>query len=365
MPRKTRETLVALERLTDPLAVQERVVEALTQLLPGAQLELMRTSTAPDGTLAKARTVDVDLARAAASRGVLLRHQIDELDGPTRDAFARLDVDLVVPAMAGPVLYGVLCVQYRGITREAVTQARRFADLLALKLETHRLYGELETHKRLASLGTLTAALAHDLRTPLSTIRLNLQMLRHHAPALGDDAECLQMALEGVDRLNAEIETLLDFSRPLELDVESVHPKALLGETAYQVAGRLVGKGVALRTELPEGLPPIRGDLPRLVRVFANLVDNAVQASRPGSEVTMCATAKHDVVEVSVRDQGRGIAPEDLRRIFDPFFTRNADGTGLGLAITRKIVQAHRGRIRVESKLGRGTVFTVDLPRAS
>jgi signal transduction histidine kinase len=362
LPRRTRETLVALDQLTDPLAVQERVVEALTNLVPGAQLELFRARTAPDGAVEKAREAKTLLVQAAARHGALVGHQMDELTEDERAAFVEIGVDLIVPVQAGPVLYGLLAVRASGLDRAGIAQARRFADLLALKLETHRLYSELETQKRLASLGTLTAALAHDLRNPLSAIRLNLQMLGHHRGMLGADAECIDLALGEVDRLNAELETLLDFSRPVTLDADAFAPQVLAAEATHQVAGRFAERGVVLRTEAAESLPMLRGDVRRLARVLANLLDNASAASKPGSTVVLRIVGGGDRIRLSVEDRGSGIAEEDLPRLFDPFFTRRVDGTGLGLAIARKIVRAHRGQLTVKSTLGRGSTFTVELP---
>jgi two-component system sensor histidine kinase HydH len=364
LPRRTRETLIALDQLTDPLAVQERVVEALTNLLPGAQLELFRARTAPDGTLEKAREAKTVLVQAASRHGALVGHQMDELTDEERRAFAEIGADVLVPVQAGPVLYGVLSVK-AAVDRSGIVQARRFADLLALKLETHRLYSELETQKRLASLGTLTAALAHDLRNPLSAIKLNLQMLGHRREALADDAECVDMALDQVDVLNLELETLLDFSRPVTLDADAFAPQTLAAEATHQIAGRFAERGVTLRTDAPANLPMMRGDVRRLSRVLANLLDNASAASQTGSAVVLRIATAGDRIRFSVEDRGSGIAEEDLPRLFDPFFTRRVDGTGLGLAIARKIVRAHRGQLTVTSTVGRGSTFVVELPLGS
>ena len=363
IPSGPRETLVALDRLTDPLAVQERVVEALTELLPGAKLELLRARIAPPGTLTGAREVPTPLALAAVQRGWLLGHQIDELSQDSRIAFAELGGALIVPVRCGPAVFGVLRLDNLRVDRGVVMQARRFADLLGYKLETHRLYAELETHRRLASLGTLATALAHDLRTPLSAIRMNIQMLQMRRDVLGDDAECLEIALVEVDRLNAQISTLLDFARPMDLDVGELDLGSQVAEAVARVSVHADAARVELRMEVDADLPRLPGDPSRFSRVLVNLIDNAVQASPKGAEVRVHAFATSEVVDIVVRDRGRGIASEDLPRIFDPFFTTRADGTGLGLAICRKIVQAHGGQILVSSEPGSGTELRVRLPR--
>jgi signal transduction histidine kinase len=358
-----RQTLLALERLTDPLAVQERVVEALGELLPGAKLELLRARIAPQGVLSGAREVSTPLVLASVRRGWLAGHQIDELDHESRVAFAELGAALVIPVRCGPTVFGALLLDNLRIDRNVVMQARRFADLLGFKLETHRLYGELETHRRLASLGTLAAALAHDIRTPLSAIRMNVQMLQMRSDVLGPDAECLTIALEEVDRLNAQISTLLDFARPLPLEVGELDLASLATEALTRVSAIAAEAGVILRAELDPDLPRLPGDPARLSRVLVNLIENAVQASPAGSEVHVRAFSTAEVVEVVIRDRGRGIPAEELPRIFDPFFTTRTDGTGLGLAICRKIAQAHGGQILVSSEPGRGSEFRLRLPR--
>jgi signal transduction histidine kinase len=362
LPAGPRETLVALDRLTDPLAVQERVVEALTELLPGAKLELLRAPISPPGILVGARTVATPLVLAAVQRGYLLRHQIDELSQDSRDAFGRLGGTLVVPVCCTPAVFGVLLLDNLEVDRSVIVHARRFADLLGYKLETHRLYAELETHRRLASLGTLATALAHDLRTPLAAIRMNIQMLETRADVLGDDVECLEIALSEVDRLNAQISTLLDFARPMGLDVGELDIGALVTEAVTRVAVIATEAKVTLRMDVAPELPRLPGDGIRFSRVLVNLVENAVLASPAGAEVLVQAFSTSEVVDVVVRDRGLGIAEEDLSRIFDPFFTTRADGTGLGLAICRKIVAAHGGRILVSSELGAGSEFRVRLP---
>jgi signal transduction histidine kinase len=123
-------------------------------------------------------------------------------------------------------------------------------------------------------------------------------------------------------------------------------------------------RGVALRSESQGELLQVNGDPQRLRQVLVNLVGNAADASTPGTEATVRATADAANIAIEVQDHGRGIKADDLPRIFEPFFTTRPDGTGLGLAICHKVVRAHGGDIQVRSSVGEGSTFTILLPAA-
>ena len=138
---------------------------------------------------------------------------------------------------------------------------------------------------------------------------------------------------------------------------------AVLEEVARQAADLAATREVRLKIGL-DGTPLIFSFDPDLLRpAILNLTQNAIQASPPGSEVEIRAASKEDSIEITVSDHGEGIQPQHLENIFNPFFTTKPTGIGLGLAIVSKIVDEHRGRIRVESELGSGTTFAITLPR--
>ena len=359
----TRETMVAVDRLTDPLAVQRRVVEAVRGLVPGARLELLRCRATPSTALANAREVGLPLVDAAVRRGYVLSHQVDELEPTVAREFVELGGGLLVPVRSGASVFGLLHVARDGIDAAALVGARRLADLLALKLETHRLYAELEQQRRLATLGTLVSALAHDIRTPLTAIRMNAQLLQRRADRLGADAESLAIVITEVDRLGELVGNMLDFSRPIALTPGVVDVRALLDDCVRQVTASGAGTeaGVELSTE--GELAAVPGDRVRLLRALTNVVQNALQAG-PRSPVRMRARAQDGGIEIEVKDDGRGIDAADLPRVLEPFFTTRSEGTGLGLAIVDKIVRAHGGTVQVKSVLERGTEVHIRLPRA-
>ena len=272
----------------------------------------------------------------------------------------------VVPALgADRKLVGAFAIEGGLIDRDTYVVARDLAARVALVVERHQAVAELEDAKRLAALGQFAAAIAHDIRTPLTSISLNVQILRRKLQLSDDDREHLDIALQELARLDKSVAEILDFAKPVKLTPQPIDVGELIEATTRGLSPVLSEKGVALRCEPQGELPQVNGDPQRLRQVLVNLVGNAADASTPGTEVTVRAKpadAAHIAIEVE--DHGRGIKADDLPRIFEPFFTTRPDGTGLGLAICHKVVRAHGGDIQVRSALGEGSTFTILLPAA-
>jgi len=216
---------------------------------------------------------------------------------------------------------------------------------------------------------------SHDLRTPLTVIQGYAQLLRETLvrEGCGESAGLMcDEVLKGAQRMNRMIEALVDMAR---LEGGQLVPKAsalLLGSFVQQLLDRLQGvrlKGFLetgrLTAEIPAGLPPVLADPDLLERILLNLLTNAMKYSPAESPVRLEARRREDEIEISVIDRGEGIAPEDQSCIFERFCrpagVRRGDSVGLGLYITRKLVEAHGGRIRVESELGKGSIFSFTL----
>jgi signal transduction histidine kinase/HAMP domain-containing protein len=218
----------------------------------------------------------------------------------------------------------------------------------------------------------LVATASHELKTPLTGVRLALHLLLEETvgPLTSKQAELLMDARDNAERLLAMVNNLLDLARleqhrgALSLQPES--PAALLKAAAAAAGPRAEDKGVLLRVEAPDDLPPVAADHGRLGHAFANLLDNALKYTERGGRVTLSAAAADGRVTLTVADTGLGIPPEYLPHVFEKFLRipgrAQEEGTGLGLAIVREIVQAHGGTITCESQPGAGTVFRIELP---
>lgn len=217
----------------------------------------------------------------------------------------------------------------------------------------------------------LLRMVSHDLRTPLTAIQLRAQRLARSLPADGKDRETAEAINLGCRRMDAMIKELVDWGR-LGVGLLEIEPRPV--ELAPFVAG-LLGRNApamdASRVELaiPAGLPPLLADPDRLERVLLNLIGNALKYSPPATRVRVEAEGAGRCVTIRVIDRGAGIPPEDRERIFDRFYRSHtgsqAEGLGLGLYITRRLVEAHGGRIAVTaSEVGAGSTFEVRLPAA-
>ena len=240
----------------------------------------------------------------------------------------------------------------------------RAAGLIRTQMETiNESRAKLVQNEKLAALGQLAAAIAHEVRNPLAVIRSAAQNLADTLP--GDNAEarraCAFITAES-DRLGNLINSLLAFARPVQIAPERI-PINLLFDRALSLAAELQpDKHVAVRCALCAELATISVDPELMSQVFVDLVANAIDAVPSYGEVTLEAHSRGANVELAVADSGPGVAPELRNRIFEPFFTTRAEGIGLGLAIARQIVEAHGGSIELGNSDSGGARFIVILP---
>jgi signal transduction histidine kinase len=247
----------------------------------------------------------------------------------------------------------------RGL-EESYRNLQRQADLI-IGIEE-----QLRRAERLSALGELSAALAHEIRNPLCSIRGTAEILREDFRPDDRKYEFLEILLKETDRLNRVVEDFLGLARPVEVEQKSCDIMTELREVAALASGEALARGVRL-VLLERELPPVRGDREKLRQVFLNLILNGVQATPRGGSLTISADLPANredspaVVELVFADTGQGIPAEIMPHIFKPFFTTKDGGTGLGLAIAQKIIESHGGGIAVKSEPGKGTTFTVRL----
>jgi signal transduction histidine kinase len=319
---------------TEPLAAMRADLRGKLALLVGAWAVLLGLSAAL-------------VRRTVARSGVRLRAELDAVERGS----------LSVPADGGVVLDPVSAELHRSL-REFLARRRQHEAEVASRL----------AHvDQLAHLGELAAGLAHEIKNPLAGIQGALEVLRDDARADQDKARLFEEMLAELHRVNLILQRLLESGRPAPLRIVDTDAASLIGDTVSLLAPGLRRKGVRLAAEAAAELPRLRVDPAKIRQVLVNLVHNAAEATRDGGEVTVRAIGLIGSSEVlfEVADTGPGIAPSDLERIFQPFFTTKFSGTGLGLAISKSLVEQHGGRIEVESAVGRGTRMLVFLPCAT
>jgi two-component system NtrC family sensor kinase len=227
-----------------------------------------------------------------------------------------------------------------------------------------RLEEQLQHTEKMASVGLLAAGVAHEVNTPLAGITSYTQLLRGQLEETDPSQQVLEKIEKQSFRAAKIINGLLNFSRSGGTEFEQVDVNKALVDVLSLLEHQLDGSKIRVRKELAAELPPIRGNTSRIQQVFFNLILNARDAMPRGGWLTITTSHETDSVAIELRDTGHGIRREDLRRIYDPFFTTKGigKGTGLGLSVSYGIVQEHGGAIFVDSAPGQGTCFRVAFP---
>jgi len=332
---------------------------------------------------------------------------VEALDKLKRNPFHVLFVDIKMPGMDGmellekvkdeyPETMVVIITAYGSI--ESAAKAMRIGasdyllkpfkpDQLSLTIERishqRRLISEYNIQKammqqeKLASIGRLSAGVAHELNNPLTTILTSAMLIQEEF--CPDQSVCmeLQIVIGEALRCRKIVRSLLDFARQTEPAKEMCNINDIIGECLVLTQKQAAFSDVNIARNLSEGMPLISADKGQIKQTLINLILNAVEATDSGGKVTISTTTfskrffswyedklspLDDAVEIRVSDTGKGIDPDELDKVFDPFFTTKESGTGLGLAITHGIIVQHGGGIDVKSKKGHGTTFIIRLP---
>jgi PAS domain S-box-containing protein len=229
--------------------------------------------------------------------------------------------------------------------------------LMAMETEISRI-------RRLADIGQLAAKLAHEVRNPLSSIKGAAQLLRNEQEEKGPFREFLDIIIDEVNHLSKITTDLLDFARPMHMELTWTNLNDLAARTLFFAGPMLEENGVTVRFRPDEELPDNYGDAKQIEQVMRNIAINAAQAMPEGG--TLAVTTRFDpaseTVSIRFKDSGRGIPTDLMGSIFQPFVTSKTKGTGLGLSIVKRIVESHQGRIEVQSRPGQGALFVVQFP---
>jgi two-component system, NtrC family, sensor histidine kinase KinB len=261
-----------------------------------------------------------------------------------------------------------------GHLRHFLPQAVPLCDSEQRLLGVTLVLGDVTNLRRLDEMKSgLLSMVSHELKTPLTSIRMAVHLLHeeHVGPLTSKQSELVEVACDDSNRLQTIIDGLLDMGRlesgQVELDLESVSASQLVSDAVGPFDTAFHDKGIALQIDVAEDMPPVLVDPVRIGHVFSNLLTNALKYTSPGGCVRIVARAQEHSVRFAVQDDGIGIPPEHLGRVFDRFYRvpreNQPPGAGLGLAIAREIVQAHEGEISVESRDGKGSRFSFTLRR--
>jgi len=254
-----------------------------------------------------------------------------------------------------------------GAALGAFLAARRVRRLYARSEQLEKQVAESE---RMAYVGRLTSGLAHELKNPLSTLNLNLQLLAEDLRLPQTEVERrtarkLAILQSETRRLEEILEAFLRFAGRMELRRKRLDVGELVGDLLAFYEPQAVQHGITLREQVDANLPPVDGDADLLKQALLNIILNAQAVMTDGGELMVAVRAADGGVAISVTDTGPGIPPDRQERIFDAYYSSRPGGMGLGLPTVKRIMTEHRGKVSVNSEVGRGTQFVLWLPAAA
>jgi len=329
----------------------------------GSAWTVKRISDLPGANRFRAYLITAGLAAAALASVLLTLLVIQNLQGGVRK------IENGLQTLENNLSSRIDTTNEPAEIQHIVQAINRLGVTLKEKLDHEKqIESQLRHAERLASLGRLVAGVAHEVRNPLATIRLRVQMCRRDTPNANVKESC-HIALEEIERLNGIVNRLLSFARPIQLQLEAVDLKCLVQERIRSFEELALQRQVQLMTNLPARNFLALVDKDRIAQVFDNIIQNALEAmSEHGGTLSVTVTSqtkkaeKQPGVSVEFQDTGKGMDSAVVSHVFDPFFTTKSSGTGLGLSISHELVRAHGGDIKIESTQGRGTNVMITIP---
>jgi signal transduction histidine kinase len=386
----------ALVSILDLQSLSKRIIETITQTMGVEKASLFLVSEEKGGySLCESKNVNITTSTQHLSRDnplpfylqkvgeIIIREELAKrvhvpVINNVANEMSLLEAEVSIPLMWKEQLIGMINLSHKFTkdiySREDIELLSTLANQTAIAIENARLYEDLKRSKsyirradRLASLGTLTAGLAHEIRNPLVAIKT----FTHLLPERIDDQEFrdkfLQIASGEVDRISSLITELLDFARPSDpkLALESIN--IILDGMILLVSTEMNKRQISNIKDYDSNLPYAEIDREQIKQVFLNILLNAIEATPDKGKITVRTRSfmkpgGEPYVQIEVTDTGCGIPPDQLEEIFNPFFTTKNTGSGLGLSISSQIVQDHKGYVDVKSQLGKGSSFFINLP---
>ncbi|NDY71337.1 PAS domain-containing sensor histidine kinase [Desulfobacter hydrogenophilus] len=221
---------------------------------------------------------------------------------------------------------------------------------------------EIKQKEKLAAVGILAAGVAHEVRNPLSSIKGYATYFSSLFDPQSDNKKAANIMAEEVDRVNRVISELLEFTRPIQLELKKTRIFELVDKALRLIKYEADPAGIKIINSVEPNLPEVEVDKDRLTQVLLNIFINAIQAMPSGGTLTVNVKAMENRLQFEISDTGGGISPQDQANIFNPYFTTKKRGTGLGLAIAFKIIETHGGTITIESLKNKGTTFVISIP---
>jgi len=386
----------ALVSILDLHSLSKKIIETITQTMGVEKASLFLANEEKGGySLRESKNVNITASTQYLSKEAHLPYYLQKVgEVIIREELAKrvnipvinnvvnemslLEAEVSIPLLWKEQLIGMINLSHKFTkdiySQEDIELLGTLANQTAIAIENARLYEDLRRSKsyirradRLASLGTLTAGLAHEIRNPLVAVKTLTALL----PERIDDEEFrtkfLTIASGEVDRISSLVTELLDFARPSDPKLEQENVNTILDGMILLVSTEANKKQVSVHKSYDSNLPFIRIDREQIKQVFLNILLNAIEATPEKGEITVQTRSflkpgGEPFAQVEFSDRGCGIPADQLEEIFNPFFTTKVTGSGLGLSISNQIVRDHGGYIDVESHLGKGSSFFINLP---
>jgi signal transduction histidine kinase len=314
----------------------------------------------------------------------MLDRSLDELPEPLREPLratlgtgeSQENRELILRSGSEAVIIRASTSIFHRQDRQVLGALMVLTDITAIK----RLELQIRRSDRLASLGTLSAGMAHEIKNPLVSIKTFAQLLPERYQDSDFRETFSNLIGHEIDRIDSLVNQLLRFARPAKPVLKPMHVHEILEKSLLLIGHRLFQKDIKLTRSWEANVDTIRADADQLEQVFLNFFLNAMDAMKRGGELSVSTEIRtgeewvatiaqgngdgqaQEVLRITIRDNGEGIRSEDVPHVFDPFFSTKDYGTGLGLSVVHGIIQEHGGQIEVESELQKGTAFHILLP---